>query len=105
MANKGKKSNARKWQPEPDDAIRLAALRWYALTIEAQAIQLYATDSSKYGAVETILRDAVKLMDAVRPSPIGGGGDCPPGFVMCGGECAPMCLQPDLSARDRGKKN
>jgi hypothetical protein len=96
MATKRKKSTARKWQPGPDDAIKLAALRWYALMMESAAIQVYATDSSKYSALETIMRNCISQLNSVHPKPIGDDdGDCPPGFVMCGNECAPMCLQSD----------
>lgn len=94
--SKQKKSNGHKWQAGPDDAIKLAALRWYAMMIESIAIQIYATDSSKALVVEGILRDCLTKMNGVRPKPItGDDGECPPGFVMCRNECAPMCMNPD----------
>ena len=35
------------WHAEPDDAIRLAALRWFALQIERLSIEIYASDKSR----------------------------------------------------------
>ena len=79
-----------KWEPQPDDAIKLAALRWFACTIEAEAIQLYATNSGKYDVMVEALRACVQsLRDASGAEE--GDEDCPPGYVRCGRECAPMC--------------
>jgi hypothetical protein len=79
-----------KWQPQGDDAIKLAALRWFACTIEAQAIQIYATDSGKYQAMVEVLRGCVENLRDVSGD-VEDSGDCPPGYVLCGTECAPMC--------------
>ena len=80
----------KKWEPHADDAIKLAALRWFACTIEAQAIQIYATDSGKYEAAVAVMRASVdELRDLT--DDIEDSGECPPGYVLCGRECAPMC--------------
>ena len=82
-----------KWQPNPDDAIKLAALRWFALTIESSAIQIYATDARQYAALEQVLHACVDGIRGLNKDfVLGGDDDCPPGFVQCGNECAPMCL-------------
>jgi hypothetical protein len=95
MAKKRKKSAspANKWQPRPNDAIRLAALHWFALELERVSIQIYASKPELFNDLEGVLRKAVKgLGDIRRNFDIGDGGDCPEGFFLCrDGICAPMC--------------
>ncbi len=96
------------WQAHPDDAIRLAALRWFALEIERLSIEIYATDKTKYPAVESLLRKTVKSMGAAITTVKSMGAAittvksmgeaitdesvCPPGWVLCPDRlCAPMC--------------
>jgi hypothetical protein len=79
----------RKWEPQPDDAIKLAALRWFACTIESDAIQIYATNPGKYEVIIGIMRACVQELRQQRD--IADAEDCPPGYVLCGKECAPMC--------------
>ncbi|HEX5071319.1 MAG TPA: hypothetical protein VFV78_13975 [Vicinamibacterales bacterium] len=93
MATKpARKPTRPKWKADPSDAIKLAALRWFALMAEAQAIQLYATSPANYKAICDIMRDAIKKMEKIGHTPIGDTDpDCPEGYVRCGRECAPMC--------------
>jgi hypothetical protein len=72
-----------KWQPQGDDAIKLAALRWFSCTIEAQAIQIYATDSRKYQEMVEALRGCVESLRSISGD-VEDSGDCPPGYVLCG---------------------
>jgi len=93
MAKRYKKSaRGPKWEGDPTDAMKLAALRWFALMIEGKAISIYATDRDTYPKLEAILRDCMRRLEGVSPRPIADPGDCPPGFVMCGSDCAPMCV-------------
>jgi len=88
MAN----GQVKKWQANPDDAIKLAALRWFALNIEAAAIQMYATDSSRYAEVEIVLKTCLAGVAGLRKTLGEPDGDCPPGFVLCRDNvCSPMC--------------
>ena len=89
---KGAKGGATNlWQAEPDDAIRLAAFRWFALEIEARSIEIYATDKTRYEYVETLMRGVIKKLNDVRHD-IAEPEDCPIGYVLCkDGSCAPMC--------------
>jgi hypothetical protein len=94
MAKKKKTPTRRTggWKAHADDAIRLAALRWFALQIERSTIQLYATDQAHYEVILSVLRETMEQLDAlVKKSPV-GDEECPIGFVLCkDGTCAPMC--------------
>ena len=82
-----------KWQPEPNDAINLATLRWYALTIDRLLIQIYATDRSKQAAMQAILDKAVKELYRHGKGITAEDGECPEGQRLCSdGFCAPMCM-------------
>ena len=108
MAKKSAKNLVNKWQGQPDDAIRLAALRWFAIQIERIGIEIYATNKSKAAAVEELLRGTVKRMSDLHED-IAEPEDCPIGYVLCkDGMCAPMCdgiIGPDStsSARKRDR--
>jgi hypothetical protein len=95
MARKKKTTRPRRavWQAQPDDAIRLAALRWFALEVERLSIEIYATDKRRYVPVERLLRDTLKRMGTIRASAkVDDPGVCPDGYVLCkDGLCAPMC--------------
>jgi hypothetical protein len=97
MAKKRKKQSAspqNKWQPRPNDAIRLAALHWFALELERVSIQLYASNPEVFSDLEAVLRQAVSDLGEIKKDFGGGGGDgdCPDGFFLCrDGICAPMC--------------
>src|ERR1043165_5919889 len=91
-----KKVGKDKWQPSGDDAIKLAALRWFALMIEAEAIQLYATNRVTYSSMEAVLRGTIAALHDVKDKaipPTVDPGECPPGFFLCGNECAPACFE------------
>ncbi len=93
MAKKRKGKSRSKWQPQATDAINLAAIRWFALTIEARAIEVYATNPAAYSELEALLRRCVRTVASFDPMrPITGDTDCPPGWVRCAGECAPVCM-------------
>jgi len=102
MAKKsGKKGRTgNKWQPQANDAIKLAAIRWFACAIEMEAIQIYATDSAKFEAISAALGDCVTKVHGLIKKPITGDVDCPPGYVLCGDECAPRCFFGDGTSRE-----
>ena len=87
-----KKHGTGRWQGTPDDAIKLAAIRWYLCAIEIEAIQLYATDPSLYESIEEKMGDCIDELHGLKKTLTGDEGDCPPGYVMCGDECAPRCF-------------
>ena len=88
----GKKGNANKTQHGTNDAQRMAAIRWLAMKIEQISIEVLVTDRDKFDAVEGSLKDEVnRLKQICRPEPPVAGDDCPDGFVLCDGLCAPMC--------------
>jgi hypothetical protein len=92
---------AKKWQGTPDDAIKLAALRWFALNIESAAIEMYATDSSRYSEVEIVLKTCLAEVARLRKTLVGSEGDCPPGFVLCRDNvCSPMCDYEDVKSQN-----
>ncbi len=94
MAKKSRRSTRRSWKPQAHDAIRLAALRWYALTIERLTIDIYATDPRKFEAMEAVLRREAKALFELGRGPGGAldDDDCPDGYFLCkDGLCAPMC--------------
>ena len=89
---KHKKKGGPKWQSNPDDAIKLAAIRWFAATIEATSIQMYATNPSRYKEIEAILKACLGGLGKQLPSFGLADADCPPGFVLCRDNlCSPMC--------------
>ena len=87
----------KKWSPEPNDAIRLAALRWFALEIERLGIEIYATDKDNYRRLEkmfrgTLTRMASMSMQKKKKAARFEEDECPEGFILCkDGFCAPMC--------------
>ena len=92
MAKRYKKSTEMKWQPRADDAINLAAIRWFALSIEAKAIEIYGTNPQVYSDILTALGKGLTAINTVSvKKPIAGEGECPPGWVPCGADCAPAC--------------
>ena len=81
-----------KWQAVPNDAIRLAALRWFALTIEKEGIELYATNTATFPEIEKILRKALGEIDDLRDKFSLANEDCPEGYILCDDEvCRPSC--------------
>ena len=82
------------WTEETDrPALTLAAIRWYAMSIEKLAQDLYVTRPSIYPSVQAALDKAMADLEALRgqlTSEAAGGG-CPPGYKDCGGFCLPSC--------------
>ena len=95
---KTRKADARR-APQSDDALRLAALRWYAITIERLSIEVFATHPEKYNELEAKLKDACKALKALggQKKKLKGPDEdeqdgCPDGYKLCSnGLCAPMC--------------
>ena len=86
---------ATKWTPEPNDAINLATIRWYALTLERLLIEMYSTNRKKLPELQKMLdQDLKDLYEAFKkPTPgLIDEDDCPPGQQMCrDGLCAAQC--------------
>ena len=80
-----------RWQAAPNDAIRLAALRWFALEIEQTCIEMYATNAASYHTLEKELRRTVHKLHQHQHKLSLGAETCPDGYVLCGETCAPMC--------------
>jgi hypothetical protein len=81
-----------RWQAAPNDAIRLATLRWFALTIEKEGIELYATNTATFPEIEKILRKALGDIDELRDRFAEGEDDCPEGYIRCNDDvCRPSC--------------
>jgi hypothetical protein len=92
MAKRTRKTTHRKWKAHPNDAIKLAALRWLACRIEMEAIQIYATNSARYADIEAALVACVDTIHGLKQDiALGEDAECPPGYVLCRNECAPMC--------------
>ena len=81
------------WKPSPKDPTSFAAFRWFANAIENDALELYITDRSTYEEIEHILRSTLRqlahlrMKEALPP----GDNECPDGWVLCNGICAPSC--------------
>ena len=84
-----------KWSPQNDDPVMtLAAIRWYAISIEKLAQDIYVTRKGLYPEAETILREAFHALGRVRKTMSMAQADeegCPPGYVNCNGACLPDC--------------
>ena len=86
------------WKLEADQpAMTLAAIRWYVMSIEKYAMDLYITDPAKYPEVKAILDNALNGLAQLRAQLRGGQGElqeagCPPGFKNCNGVCMPDCV-------------
>jgi hypothetical protein len=85
----------RKWEPSSNDATAFAAFRWFANTIENDALELYATDRRHFPEIERVLRETLKELKRVRESSALRSGEeeggCPDGWVLCDGICKPSC--------------
>lgn len=106
----GKKATKRSYAGPPakiNDAERLAALRWLAMKIEQIAIEVFVTDRGKFSQIEDSLRDEVQLLKQIgRPLKPHDDDDCPDGYVLCRGLCAPMCdgMNQAAASGKKGKK-
>lgn len=97
----------RKWEPSSNDATSLAAFRWFANTIENEAIALYVTERSTFGQIEEVLRRTLReLSDICNENyvPAEENG-CPDGWVLCDGVCQPSCDTISEEAQLSGQTN
>jgi hypothetical protein len=85
----------RVWKAHPDDAIRLAAVRWFTLELERLAIEIYATDKTQYARIEKLLGQTLSRMGSLGTKVAELSfreEDCPMGYYLCkDGLCSPMC--------------
>ena len=44
-----------KWTPEGNDAINLATIRWYAITLERLLIEMYSTNRKRWPDIQKML--------------------------------------------------
>jgi hypothetical protein len=82
------------WNEANDQAaLTLAAIRWYAMSIEKLAQDLYITHRSMYPAVQAALDKAMNDLEALRNQLTSQAldGGCPPGYKNCDGFCLPVC--------------
>jgi hypothetical protein len=83
-----------KWTPQEDQAaLTLAAIRWYTISIEKLANDLYVTKRELYPDVEAVLKTAFRDLGRIRKSLSATNVDdgCGPGYVNCNGVCLPDC--------------
>jgi hypothetical protein len=90
------------WSPSPTDTMSLAAIRWFACTMEAYAIELYATDRSAFPHIEKVMRKALKDLGNAKVKPIKDDDDCPDGYIRCGDLCKPACFMDDAPGPRKG---
>ena len=94
MAKRKRGYTDRKWQPAPSDAINLATIRWFALMMEAKAIEIYGTNKAVYPKIQEVLGKCLSEVAKIDvKKDIADPGDCPPGWVPCGEDCAPRCME------------
>ena len=100
MAKKQSRSAKPTANPETNDALKLAALRWFTIELERYSIEIYASDRTNYPALEGVLRKALTELKAFgRPAEATSSKrglqeeqECPDGYILCrDGLCAPMC--------------
>ncbi len=83
------------YTPQDETALRLAAIRWYMLSLEKLSNDIYITDRTKYDQINGILKTAFQALGDIRKSmsamALDEGGGCAPGYVNCDGLCLPDC--------------
>jgi hypothetical protein len=81
------------WGYSNKDATRLAAIRWFANSIEKVSIELYATSPTTFAQTEQLLKDCLAGLtfqrQQIRQSI--GAVECPDGYELCRGLCQPAC--------------
>jgi len=83
-----------KWAPSSNDAMAMAAIRWFACAIESYCIELYATNPSTFEHTEEVLRATLKELGMQRDKQRRlreHNDECPPGYILCDGLCKPAC--------------
>jgi hypothetical protein len=56
-----------KWEPRPSDAISLATIRWFALMMEAKAIEIYGTNPGVYPKIQEVLGKCLSEVSDISP--------------------------------------
>ena len=82
------------YTPQDETALKLAAIRWYMLSLEKLSNDIYITDRARYHEIEGILKRAFLEMGGIRKkmaSVAMEGDGCGPGYVNCDGICLPVC--------------
>jgi len=68
----------------------LAAIRWYANTIENVALEKYCGKVSRYRQIDRILKNTIKELKAISSAGFRKEPDCP--WPICPNDiCAPSC--------------
>ena len=92
------------WDYSPKDATRLAAIRWFANSIENLSIVLYATSPDTFANTERILKQCLNELLVQRQQFGNGDIDCPDGYVPCRGLCMPSCDTDAFASAERASK-
>jgi hypothetical protein len=80
------------WESSGNDATNYAAVRWYALVLEQHAIAILGSDRTRFNDVRSILAQALDSLQGMENGiTVAAVQSCPPGWVLCGGLCAPDC--------------
>jgi len=87
-----------RFEPNPDDAFKLAALQWWTHNIGKVLIEVYATDRRQYARIAGVMSDAVAALHALAgPQRVSADStacstdqDCPRGFFCADGTCEPL---------------
>lgn len=70
----------------------LAAIRWYANTIESLAIQKYFGKISRWPQIDAILTNAIEELQSIKADRFNPEPDCP--WPICPNDiCAPTCAR------------
>ena len=86
-----KKASSTRKRPS-NDALNLAAINWYALSINRLATQVYVTDPKRFTDISNALTEALESLKQVQMALAAPCGDCPDGWECCrNGLCAPTC--------------
>ena len=96
----------RKWEPSPYDTTAIAAFRWFANTIENDALELYATDRRHFEQIEEVLRHTLRRLAEIRKNAMVSEEEdgCPDGWVLCDGICKPSCDGIEVAARSESSR-
>jgi hypothetical protein len=83
----------RVWKASQEDPMNLAALRWFANSIENDSIELYATNRESFDGIERVLRHTLDEFKRLRAQFFVSEEEngCPNGYVLCDGVCMPSC--------------
>ena len=96
----------RKWEPSPYDTTAIAAFRWFANTIENDALELYATDRRHLEQIEEVLRHTLRRLAEIRKNAMVSEEEdgCPDGWVLCDGICKPSCDGIEAAAKSENSR-